>query len=233
MGCTRARREGVCAAPAAVPPRERRREQSAESPQSVVCRRAPTCATPTHHHHPLSRHDPLPPQALPVTLGGELTLPDQARLRVVRTTVTALAPRDLVTIAASPAGTAGALASVYVDANSTDYSFLEACLRLTADGGPVQFLSSGTEDVFYSASYVDEGAFAHVSQAGVSFKDGNNAVSMWKRLDSRDFIPWSQSMLLQVGLGFIRRAGQPADSTMWPPVRAALGRKRVASAESS
>ena len=59
-------------------------------------------------------------------------------------------------------------------------------------------LRRSTEDFFYSASYFDEGPFAHVSQAGVTYMSGDNAVSMWKRLDTRDFIPWTTGMLLQV-----------------------------------
>lgn len=83
-------------------------------------------------------------EALPVTLGGELTLPDQARLSVVRTNVAGADPNGaLITIAAAPAGTAGALATVYIDANSTDYAFLEACLRCVAGLAGAQARAEG------------------------------------------------------------------------------------------
>jgi hypothetical protein len=85
-------------------------------------------------------------EALPVTLGGELALPDQARLHVARNTALTVAPQTLITLAAVPAGTAGALVNVFLDNNSTDPNYLEACVRFTADGAAApQFLSSGTE----------------------------------------------------------------------------------------
>jgi hypothetical protein len=58
-------------------------------------------------------------EALPVTLGGEITLPDQARLRVTRNTETLLAPQELITLAQSDATMAGALVNVFLDNNST------------------------------------------------------------------------------------------------------------------
>jgi hypothetical protein len=89
-------------------------------------------------------------EGLPVTLGGELVLPDQARLAMHRNVNVTTQPGDFIQVAGAPAGTAGALASVFFDAVSTDFAFLEACVRFwpRVDSGaspaPV-FLSSGTE----------------------------------------------------------------------------------------
>lgn len=127
-------------------------------------------------------------EALPVTLGGELTLPDQARLRVARNSAVQLAPQELITLASSAAGMAGALVNVFLDNNSTDFNFLEACVRFTADGAAAPiFLSSGTEDFFLSASYFDEGPF-QTSQSGVTYSDGRSAVAMYKTHASRDYV---------------------------------------------
>lgn len=74
---------------------------------------------------------------------------------------------------------------------SQDFNFLEACVRFTADGATSpQFLSSGTEDYFLSASYFDEGPF-QFSQSGVTYSNGGSAVSMYKTHDSRDYIFWA------------------------------------------
>jgi hypothetical protein len=89
-------------------------------------------------------------EGLPVTLGGELVLPDQARLATYRNVNVTTQPGDFIQVAGAPVGTAGALASVFFDAVSTDFAFLEACVRFwpRVDSGspptPV-FLSSGTE----------------------------------------------------------------------------------------
>jgi hypothetical protein len=84
-------------------------------------------------------------EALPVTLGGELTLPDQARLQVVRNAGALVQPRELITLASAPAALAGALVNVFLDNNSTDKNYLEGCVRFTPDGAAApQVLSSGT-----------------------------------------------------------------------------------------
>lgn len=90
-------------------------------------------------------------EALPVVLGGELTLPDQARLAVYRVDNATLQPYQFIQIAGAPAGTAGALVSTMFDAVSADPNYLEACVRFHSDAAgasPVQYLSSGTEDFF-------------------------------------------------------------------------------------
>ena len=150
-------------------------------------------------------------EALPVTLGGELTLPDQARLVLARTSAAALAPLQLLTLATAPSDSAGALLIAFVDAFSAgDFNFLEGCFRWwpaagggggNATRGPPQFLSSGTEDLFLSASYFDEGMY-NGPQAGLTFlgngsagAGGGSAAAMYKTFD-RDLVLWSGGMQL-------------------------------------
>ena len=83
-------------------------------------------------------------EALPITLGSELILPDQARLTMQRVNRVNIQPRDIVTLASVPNGTAGALVTVMMDAQSMDLTFLEGCMRFFANGAAApQFLSSG------------------------------------------------------------------------------------------
>ena len=154
-------------------------------------------------------------ESLPVTLGGELTLPDQARLHVARNAAVLLQPQELITLVSAPAGTAGALVNVFLDNNSTDPNYLEACFRFTADGAAdPTFLSSGTEDFFLSASYFDEGPFQN-SQSGVTYAGGRGDFAMYKTHESRDYVLWSDGALLQ-WRNNEHSSGPTACPTTWP-----------------
>lgn len=93
-------------------------------------------------------------EGLPVVLGGELALPDQAALTLYRNANVTLQPEEFLTVASAPPSTAGALVSMLFDATSGDYNYLEACVRFFPNGDPTPvFLSSGTEDMFeYNAA---------------------------------------------------------------------------------
>ncbi len=66
-----------------------------------------------------------------------------------------------VTVHPSPcSGMDGMLLSTFIDVTSADPNYLEGCFHIVNSDGSVQFLSSGTEDYFLSASYFDEGIFA-------------------------------------------------------------------------
>ena len=100
---------------------------------------------------------------------GDLELPVAARLRLYRLPPTTVEKLQLVDLASSPKGTSGALVRVHLDAKSSSFGFLEACMRFFPDGAgddQPMFLSSGAEDYFLSASYFDEGMFK-TSQAGL------------------------------------------------------------------
>ena len=122
--------------------------------------------------------------------GGEFALPDQARLRTATVDNVSLPVEQELSIVATDAGTAGALAMTYVDAAGPDLSFLEGCVRLYTPGAAQPlFLSSGTEDFYLSASYWDEGVF-NSPAAGCTWKDPNGAVSAYRTF-ARDPIFWA------------------------------------------
>ena len=117
-----------------------------------------------------------------------------ARLKAYRTVAT-LAPLELVTIAAVPAGVGVALASVKLDATSSDMAYLEACLRAYVDGAPTPlFLSSGAEDYFLSAYYFNEGGF-HSPASGLTYYDGVGTLSAYK-VHERDAVVFTDGLEL-------------------------------------
>jgi len=133
---------------------------------------------------------------LPVELGGTLVLPDQAKLTLYRNDNVSTIPYQFLTVASAPADRAGAVVSVLFQSNSSDYNFLEACVRFYPNGAssPI-FLSSGTEDYFLSSSYFDEGMFK-TPQSGVTYKADPGAVAMYKIHESRDFLLWQKGMTM-------------------------------------
>lgn len=149
-------------------------------------------------------------EGMPVVLGGELTLPDQATLAVYRQTNVTLQPEQFLTVASAPAGTAGALLSLMFDAASGDYNYLEACVRFYPNGASTPlYLSSGTEDYFLSASYYDEGMFK-TSQSGVTYQAGPGDVAMYKVHGSRDYLLW------QDGMNMTWRDNENSCPSRWP-----------------
>jgi hypothetical protein len=110
-------------------------------------------------------------EAHPVVL-GDLELPASARLVVDRLPPQPFSQLQLMTLATAPAGTAGALARVQLDAQGPSFGYLEACVRFYRDDDVASdtpmFLSSGAEDYFLSASYFDEGMFKNPN-AGLSY----------------------------------------------------------------
>lgn len=125
--------------------------------------------------------------------GGEYALPDQARLRTFTVDNVSVAVEQELSIVATDAGTAGALAMTYMDAAGPDLSFLEGCVRMYTPGAAdPMFLSSGTEDFYLSASYWDEDVF-NSPLAGCTWKDANGAVSAYRTF-SRDPIFWASGV---------------------------------------
>lgn len=124
---------------------------------------------------------------------GEIDLPPQARL--VQSTILAqtFQAQAYVPLANASAGSDGMLVYTFVDATSADPNYLEGCFHITGGDGREQFLSSGTEDYFLSASYFDEGTFAE-SQSGYVFAGAGGSKSMYKTHDSRDLIPFHGGM---------------------------------------
>ncbi|ETO34105.1 hypothetical protein RFI_02989 [Reticulomyxa filosa] len=139
---------------------------------------------------------------------GDLQLPANGRLYLYKNENVELEPDEFIALA-NISGTAGALFGVTIQANSTDYNYLEACMRVKIDSQTnYQFLSSGTEDFFLSAYYFDRGLY-HDDNAGCTFLDGKGAMSAYKFF-SRDPI------LFTKGLQLVWRCGETDDSNGCP-----------------
>jgi len=131
----------------------------------------------------------------PVVL-GDLELPDAAKLRLHRFR-NHTEELELVTLMDVPAGTSGAVLTVRFDAktDTSNYFYLEACMRALADGATTPlFLSSGAEDYFLSAYYFDEGEFK-TPNSGLTYFDGHGTLSVYKNHD-RDPLLWDDGFKL-------------------------------------
>eukprot|EP01064_Diplonema_japonicum_P007095 TRINITY_DN14819_c0_g1_i1.p1 TRINITY_DN14819_c0_g1~~TRINITY_DN14819_c0_g1_i1.p1 ORF type:complete len:415 (+),score=98.65 TRINITY_DN14819_c0_g1_i1:352-1596(+) len=135
-------------------------------------------------------------EAYRVTL-GDIVLPASTRLRISKFGPQKVTPYQLINLANFTSS--GALLTVVFSAESSDYTYLEACMRLVDPAGGVSFLSSGAEDYFLSASYFDEGMFK-TENSGLTFFDGRGSVSAYK-VHTRDFVPvqGGGSLVFRVG----------------------------------
>ena len=124
---------------------------------------------------------------------GDLLLPKTSRLRLYKQTNVLLKPLEFITLA-KVENSAGAVFMVTLAANSTDYNYLEACMRVVIDGGDVMFLSSGTEDFFLSAYYFNKGVH-HFDNAGLTSKEGVGTMSAYKFFE-RDPLLFTKSLQL-------------------------------------
>ena len=143
---------------------------------------------------------------------GDLQLPPNTRLRLYKNENVTLKPLEFLPLA-KVNNSSGALFMVTLSTNSTNYYYLEACMRALIDGTEM-FLSSGTEDFFLSAYYFNAGLY-HFNDAGLTAKDDKGFVSMYKFFE-RDPILFSQSFEL------MWRCGETLDGkdgcpTTFPP----------------
>lgn len=136
-------------------------------------------------------------EAHPVVL-GDLTLPDEARLRLYRLPPAPVSPMQLLTLAEAPAGVSGALLRVHLDSSGPDFGYLEACMRFFPDGAKDDqplFLSSGAEDYFLGSSYFDEGMFKTPNGGLTFFNRTTSSVGAYRTHD-RDPVLWHNGMRL-------------------------------------
>ena len=133
---------------------------------------------------------------------GDLQFPANTRLKLYKTIATQLAPRQFVHIA-NVSDASGALYQVTLAANSTDFNYLEACMRVSIDGEDTMFLSSGTEDFFLSAYYFNKGLY-HSENSGCTYKGGSGLMSAYKFFE-KDPILFTKS------LDLIWRCGETAN----------------------
>ena len=148
---------------------------------------------------------------------GDLTLPsDSTRLRLYKNVNIKLAPLEFITLAKTN-DTAGMLFQVTLAANSTDFNYLEACMRARIDGASnITWLSSGTEDFFLSAYYFNRGTFHH-DNSGLTYISTNpvGVMSAYKFFEN-DPLLFSKSFELtwRCGETINTNSGCPDD---WPP----------------
>ena len=94
---------------------------------------------------------------LPVTLGG-VRLPDSARLRLYKTENRTAPPLEEIDI--YDGHRAGALYQVTIAGKSTNFDFLESCVRAYMGGAKAPLLlSSGMEDYFLGTYYFNSGKY--------------------------------------------------------------------------
>ena len=101
----------------------------------------------------------------------------------------------------------GALFQVTLAASSSDFTYLEGCVRAFIDGNnTTTFLSSGTEDFFLSAFYYNSGLF-HSDNSGLTYKADPGTMSAYKFFED-DPVLFSKSFRLRwrcgevIGTGF-------------------------------
>uniref|UniRef100_A0A1X7UWK7 Uncharacterized protein n=1 Tax=Amphimedon queenslandica TaxID=400682 RepID=A0A1X7UWK7_AMPQE len=145
---------------------------------------------------------------------GDLLLPKTTKLKLYKNVGISLKPLDFITLAEVDT-TAGAVFQVTLSANSTDFNYLEACMRVIIDGSnTTMFLSSGTEDFFLSAYYFDRGLY-HLDNSGCTVKEGKGQMSAYKFFEN-DPLLFSKSLKLSWRCGESRdgQLGCPSD---FPP----------------
>lgn len=150
---------------------------------------------------------------MPVVV-GDLTLPSNARLRLYKNVNVKLSPLQFIPLA-STNNTAGLLFQVTLAANSTDFNYLEACMRAIIDGSSnVTWLSSGTEDFFLSAYYFNRGVF-HLDNSGLTYLEKPGMMSAYKFFENDPLLFTSSFQLLwRCGETLDTNYGCPTD---WPP----------------
>jgi hypothetical protein len=124
---------------------------------------------------------------------GDLLLPPNTKLHLYKNENVLLNPLQFLSLA-QVNNSAGALFMVTMATNSSNYLYLEACMRAVVDSEQM-FLSSGTEDFFLSAYYFNTGIY-HTNDAGLTAKDNRGFVSMYKFFE-RDPILFTKSFELK------------------------------------
>ncbi len=146
---------------------------------------------------------------------GDLVLPKTSRLYVYKNVGKELTPLEFITLA-NVTGSAGALFQVTIAAASTDYNYLEACVRAKIDDDEnTSWLSSGTEDFFLSAYYFNKGAY-HFDNAGLTFIDGKGRMSAYKFFDN-DPLLFTKSLVLTWRCGETANGAEGCPNDYPPP----------------
>jgi hypothetical protein len=130
-----------------------------------------------------------------ITVAG-LQLPPAARLKLYKTQARNLGAFERLVIANASSARAGLVHEVFMQANSSLFIYLEACMRLYVDGSAAPlFLSSGTEDYFNSAMYFDGGPF-RFENSGLTYKNEATSSMSAYRVHERDPMLFTKGMQL-------------------------------------
>ena len=145
---------------------------------------------------------------LPVTLGG-VRLPDSARLRLYKTENRSAAPLEEIDI--YNGHRAGALYQVTIAGKSTNFDFLESCVRAYMGGAKAPLLlSSGMEDYFLGTYYFNKGKY-YTPVAGLTHFVQDREFSGY-RFHEADPVFFPRS-----GMRLTIRAGEKIDGQVFGP----------------
>ena len=152
--------------------------------------------------------------SMPVIVGNGLELPFcQTRLKLYKNVDIDMAPLQFLTLA-NVTNTAGLLYQVTLYTRSTDYNYLEACMRAKIDSDNITWLSSGTEDFFLSGYYFNRGVY-HTDHSGLTYKEDPGTMSAYKFFESDPiFFAKSFALIWRCGETINVNQGCPND---WPP----------------
>ena len=108
---------------------------------------------------------------------GQLKLPHNAKLVLHKLEHIVLSPLSYINLATSNKN--GLLFMIVLAAESVDMTYLEGCFRWVSANQTTQYLSSGTEDMFLSAYYFNNGIF-HTDHSGLTYLKRPTAMSAYK-----------------------------------------------------
>ena len=135
---------------------------------------------------------------------GDLELPKTAKLRVYKQENITVLPFEYIFLASS-FNKSGLLYMVTLNTESKNFYHQEACFRAIIDNEEdIQYLSSGTEDLFLSAYYFNGGIY-HNDQSGLSYKDDPGRLCAYKFFED-------DPVLFNQAFSLVWRCGELADN---------------------
>lgn len=144
---------------------------------------------------------------LPVEVGG-VRLPDAARLKLYKVENRSTEPLEEIDIYNGPG--AGAVYQVTIAARSSNFGFLESCVRAYLGGSKTPLmLSSGMEDYFLGTYYFNRGKY-YTPVAGLTHLVPEREFSAY-RFHDRD------PLFFQNGLRLTIRAGEQINGKVFGP----------------
>jgi Protein of unknown function (DUF2961) len=144
---------------------------------------------------------------LPVEIGG-VRLPDRARLKLYKVEDHVTKPLEELDMYNQPKS--GALYMVTIAGKSTNFCFLESCIRAYLGGSKIPLmLSSGLEDYFLGTYYFNRGKY-YTPVAGLTHLVPEKEFSAYRFHDR-------EPMFFHDGLRLTVRAGEKIDGKLYGP----------------